>query len=557
MKELRAKLNDIAKRRGIYWNSYDIYGGVGGFYDYGPVGSLMKKNLLDIWLEEFVYKDGLFLIDAPAIGPEVVYRASGHLEKFTDYMVKCKSCGHAFRTDELIKDFVEYPDALSPKEIEKVIKENNVVCPDCGGELGEVEEFHLMFSTRIGLDKIGFLRPETAQGIFVNFPTLYRINREKLPMGVAQIGRGYRNEISPRQGVIRQREFQMAEIELFVDPEDEFKEEMIEDYPLPLLTMHGDEVKIGAKEAYKTGLVNGYILYYMVKIMKFLERVGINASKVRFRQHHREELAHYSKDTWDCEILISRGWVEVLGISYRGAYDLEHHMRYSGVDMRAFRKFKEPRKVSRKRIVPRMEILGPMFKGNAMKIAQKMEEIEVIGEELKIEINGKVYSIPPEGYDVIDEEVQVSGERFIPHVVEPSFGIDRILYSILEHSLYEREDSGYKVLKIPPEIAAIKAGVFPLMAKDKMDEKAREIMKTLRISGINSYYDESGSIGRRYARADEIGVPFCITVDYQTMQDSTVTIRDRDSTEQKRIQMKRIEEVLKSLIAGKLKFNEI
>ncbi len=557
MKELRAKLNDIAKRRGIYWNSYDIYGGVGGFYDYGPVGSLMKKNLLDIWLEEFVYKDGLFLIDAPAIGPEVVYRASGHLEKFTDYMVKCKSCGHAFRTDELIKDFVEYPDALSPKEIEKVIKENNVVCPDCGGELGEVEEFHLMFSTRIGLDKIGFLRPETAQGIFVNFPTLYRINREKLPMGVAQIGRGYRNEISPRQGVIRQREFQMAEIELFVDPEDEFKEEMIEDYPLPLLTMHGDEVKIGAKEAYKTGLVNGYILYYMVKIMKFLERVGINASKVRFRQHHREELAHYSKDTWDCEILISRGWVEVLGISYRGAYDLEHHMRYSGVDMRAFRKFKEPRKVSRKRIVPRMEILGPMFKGNAMKIAQKMEEIEVIGEELKIEINGKVYSIPPEGYDVIDEEVQVSGERFIPHVVEPSFGIDRILYSILEHSFYEREDSGYKVLKIPPEIAAIKAGVFPLMAKDKMDEKAREIMKTLRISGINSYYDESGSIGRRYARADEIGVPFCITVDYQTMQDSTVTIRDRDSTEQKRIQIEKIEEVLKSLIAGKLKFNEI
>ncbi len=559
MKELRAKLNDIAKRRGIFWNSYDIYGGVGGFYDYGPVGSLMKKNLLDIWLEEFVYKDGLFLIDAPAIGPEIVYRASGHLEKFTDYMVRCKSCGHAFRTDELIKDYVEFPDALSPEEIEKVIREHGIVCPDCGGALGEVEEFHLMFSTRIGLDKIGFLRPETAQGIFVNFPTLYRINREKLPMGVAQIGRGYRNEISPRQGVIRQREFQMAEIELFVDPEDKFNEDMIEDYSLPLLTMNGENIKISAKEAYKSGLVNGYILYYMVKIMKFMERIGVDTSKVRFRQHHREELAHYSKDTWDCEVLISRGWVEVLGISYRGAYDLEHHMRYSGVDMRAFRKFKEPKKVRRSRVIPRMEILGPMFKGNAMKIAQQMEEIEIEGEkkELKIEVNGKTYEVPPEAYDVVDEEVTLSGERFIPHVVEPSFGIDRILYSILEHSFYEREDSGYKVLRIKPEIAAIKAGVFPLMAKEGMDSKAREIMKILRERGINAYYDESGSIGRRYARADEIGVPFCITVDYQTLKDSTVTIRERDSTEQKRISITDLPDTLDSLIKGKLEFSEI
>ena len=559
MENLRSKINDVAKRRGFYWTSYDIYGGLGGFYDYGPLGSLMKKNLQDLWLKEFVYHDGLIFVDTPVIGPEAVYRASGHLDKFTDYMVRCKSCGHAFRVDELIEEYVETPDALSPDEIEKVIKTYNIKCPDCGGELGRVEEFHLMFSTSIGLGKKGFLRPETAQGIFVNFPNLYRINREKLPMGVAQIGRAFRNEISPRQGMLRLREFNMAEIELFVDPESGYKWHEIPERMLHILKRDGTDMMISSVEACKKEIVNCYISYYMARIVDFLQKLGIDLEKVRFREHHPEELAHYSRETWDCEIHISKGWVEVIGISYRGAYDLSHHMEYSGQDMRAFRRYQDEKNVRIERIVPRMEILGPMFKGNAQKIAKVLEDMEIEGDKkpLEIEVEGKKYRIPVDAYDLIVEDIKVSGERFIPHVIEPSFGIDRLFYAILEHSYYEREDSGYKVLRLEPVVAPVKTGVFPLMAKDGLDDLAKKILNLLREKGVNSYYDESGSIGRRYARADEIGTPFCITVDYQSLQDSTVTLRERDGTEQVRIRIDDLPETLINLSSGKIKFEDL
>ncbi len=560
MKDIRSKINDIAKRRGIYWGAYEIYGGIAGLYDYGPVGALLKKNILDLWVEEFVFKDGLMLIDAPALGPEHVYRASGHLDKFTDYMVRCRACGHSFRIDELVSEFVEVPDELTPEQLDAIIREHKIVCPDCGGEFSNVEEFHLMFSTRIGLDKIGFLRPETAQGIFVNFPTLYRINREKLPMGVAQIGRAYRNEISPRQGVLRQREFNMAEIELFIDPEEKFTEEIIEDVPVPILTRDGKNLRISAREIYKSGIATGYTAYYMAKIYRFFVALGIPEDKIRFRQHHEGELAHYSSDTWDCEILISRGWTEVTGISYRTSYDLERHMQYSGTDMRAFRRYDAEREIEITKIAPRMEILGPMFKGAALKISRKMEEMEIEhyeGGALSVEVDGAIYRVPEEAFEIKKIKKKVSGERFIPHVVEPSFGIDRIIYAILEHTYYEREDSGYKVLKLPAKIAPIKVGVFPLMAKDGLDNLAREVLGSLRRFGIHGYYDDSGSIGRRYARADEIGVPFCITIDYQTKEDNSVTIRDRDSTEQKRVSLTDIGVTIKKLESGEVSFDAL
>ena len=559
MENLRSKINDVAKRRGFYWSSYDIYGGLGGFYDYGPLGSLMKRNILDLWLKEFVYRDGLIFVDTPIIGPEIVYRASGHLDKFMDYMVRCKSCGHAFRANELIREYVETPDALSGDEIEKVIKTYNIKCPDCGGELGRVEEFHLMFSTNIGLGKKGFLRPETAQGIFVNFSNLYRINREKLPMGVAQIGHAFRNEISPRQGMLRLREFNMAEIELFVDPESEYKWQKIPERTLHILKRDGTDVKISSLEACKNEIINCYISYYMARIIDFLQMLGIDIHRVRFREHHSEELAHYSSETWDCEIFLSKGWVEVIGISYRGAYDLSHHMEYSGQDMRAFRRYQDEKKMRIERIIPRMEILGPMFKANAEKIAKKLEEIEIDGDKkpLEIEVNGKKYRIPIDAYDLVVEEIKTSGEKFIPHVVEPSFGIDRLFYAILEHSYYEREDSGYKVLRLNPVVSPLKAGVFPLMTKDGLDDLAKDVLNLLRERGINAYYDESGSIGRRYARADEIGTPFCITIDYQSLQDSTLTLRERDSTKQIRIKVDSLPKTLISLSSGKMRFEDL
>ena len=556
MNDTRVNVMEIAKRRGFYWKSYEIYGGLGGFYDYGPLGSWLKENIVNLWKQEFVVKDGLLMMDGPNIGPEIMYVASGHAEKFTDYMVKCKKCGHVFRADELLKTYVENPEKLDREGIKKAIREYNVKCPDCGGDLSNPERFHLMFTTRVGLDKNAFLRPETAQGIFVNFPIMYRLNREKLPLGVAQIGKGFRNEISPRQGLLRLREFNMAEIELFVDPYEEPELENVGDTMLNLLTRDG-EMKISAKEAVDRKIMAPYIAYYMTKIISFLEKLGIDLNRVRFRQHFKEELAHYARDTWDCEILISSGWIEVIGIADRGDYDLRRHMTYSGRDLTALRRFKEPKKIKIKRLRPRMEILGPMFKKDAGRIAEKIESMEYVEGELEIELDGKIVKVPEDAYEIRIEEETIGGERFIPHVIEPSFGIDRILYAILEHSYYERSDSGYKVLKLPPRIAPIKVGVFPLMPKDNLDVEARKLLEKLRTSGIPSYYDESGSIGRRYARADEIGVPFCVTIDYQTLEDSTVTIRDRDSAQQKRVKIENLVTVLRALIEEIESFQEI
>ncbi len=557
MSDVRVSIMEIAKRRGFYWKAYEIYGGLSGFYDYGPLGALIKENLLRLWREEFVIKDGLLMLDGPNIGPELMYIASGHAEKFTDYMVTCKKCGHSFRADELLKGIVENPEKLDEKGLKRAIKESNVRCPDCGGELTDPERFHLMFPTKVGLDKNAFLRPETAQGIFVNFSIMYRLNREKLPFGVAQIGKGFRNEISPRQGLLRLREFNMAEIELFVDPYETTLPGEIDDVYLSLLTRDGENLRVKVKEAIEKQIMSPYIAYYMGKILNFLNKLGIDLKRVRFRQHFKEELAHYARDTWDCEILLSSGWTEVIGIADRGDYDLRRHMTYSGRDLTALRRFKEPKKIKIKKLRPRMEILGPMFKGEAKKIAEIIEEMEFTDGNLEVDLNGKRVKIPQDAYEVVIEEETIGGERFIPNVIEPSFGIDRLIYSLLEHAYYEREDSGYKVLRLKPRIAPLKVGVFPLMSKDDLDDVAREILAILRSGGINSYYDDSGSIGRRYARADEIGVPFCITVDYQTLKDRTVTVRERDSAEQKRIPIGKLPEIIRQLVEEQVKFSEI
>jgi len=557
MNDIKLKILEIAKRRGFYWKSYEIYGGLGGFYDYGLLGASLKDNILQLWKDYFVTKEGFLLLDSPNIGPELLYIASGHAEKFTDYMVKCKKCGHVFRADELLRGHVDNPEKFDAVGLWKNIKEKGIKCPDCGGELTYPEKFHLMFSTRVGMDKNAFLRPETAQGIFINFPIFYRLNREKLPLGVAQIGKGFRNEISPRQGLLRLREFNMAEIEVFIDPQEKFPLGDVRSISMPLLTREGKEYMITVEQAVKMGILSEPMAYFMGKIIIFLEKIGIDIKKVRFRQHSREELAHYSRDTWDCEVLLSYGWVEIIGIADRGDYDLKRHMEYSGKDLRAFRRFKSPKKRKIKRLKARMEILGPLFKNDARKIAEILENMEYEGGDIEILLEDRKIKIPKNAYEVVEIEESVGGERFIPQVIEPSFGIDRILYAILEHSYYERKDSGYKVLKLKPRVAPIKAGIFPLVSKEPLTTKALEILKTIRDSGISCYYDDSGSIGRRYARADEIGVPFCVTVDYTTEKDNTVTIRERDSTLQKRVRISELPEILELLSDEKINFESL
>ena len=269
----------LCKRRGFFWPSFEIYGGVAGMYDYGPLGTELKNNITNVWRDAYRLGEGFVEIDSETINPEPVFKASGHLDEFSDLLVTCRDCAEPFRADHLVKGLHPNPDCLGGKELEALIRENDVRCPDCGGELASVEEFNLMFKTNIGpgSNRPGYLRPETAQGIFVNYTHLYRYMREKLPFGVIQVGRGYRNEISPRQGVIRLREFNMMEAELFVDPEDKSWERYdgIKDELLRLVPSSGEEVRVTVAQAVERGIIANEVLAYFVWFTQsFLVRVG-------------------------------------------------------------------------------------------------------------------------------------------------------------------------------------------------------------------------------------------------------------------------------------------
>lgn len=529
------KIMSLAKRRGFLYPSFEIYGGEAGFYDYGPLGTLLKNNIENKWRDFYIIGERFFEISTPVITPFEVLKSSGHVDEFMDEIATCEKCKLSFKVEELEDD----------------------KCPSCGGDVKK-EKLNLMFETYIGAKKReqAFLRPETAQGIFVDFYLLYEFFRRKIPFGVVQIGKGFRNEVSPRQGMIRLREFSMAEAEIFFEPDKKkhpnFRE--IENEIIKLLTENDEEIEIKAGDAVKRRIVgNEALVYYMVLTKKFLKEVGIDEGKIRFRQHKKDELAHYANECWDAEIHSERfGWIECVGIADRSAYDLEAHIKSSGVDMRAFRKFDEPKRIKRKFIKPKMNKLGEKFKEKAVKILNEMKKIEIDDEidKITVEIDGEKIEIGGEYFDIVEREETVNGEKFVPHVIEPSYGIDRIFYFVLEHNYREIEKEGerYSIMSLPAGIAPIKAGVFPLVSKDGLPEIAREIEKDLRKNGIISFYDDGGSIGRRYARMDEIGTPFCITVDYQTKEDNTVTIRFRDTTEQIRIKIDEIVEWMKERI---------
>ncbi|HHF56188.1 MAG TPA: glycine--tRNA ligase [Thermoplasmatales archaeon] len=523
------KIISLAKRRGFLYPSYEIYGGEAGFYDYGPLGTLMKNNIETIWRRFYILGEKFFEISTPVITPYAVLKASGHVDEFIDKIATCKKCGASFKVEEL--------------------KEGK--CPLCGGDVIE-GELNLMFETYIGAKKKdkAFLRPETAQGIFVDFPLLYEFFRKKMPFGAVQIGKGFRNEVSPRQGIIRLREFSMAEAEVFFSPHEKrhpnFDE--IADENVLLITEKDEEINCSIGEAVRRGIIgNEALAYYIALTKKFLISVGIDAEKIRFRQHKKEELAHYANECWDAELYSERfGWIECVGIADRSAHDLEAHMKATGVDMRAFRKYDEAKIIRKKVLKARMDKLGKEFREKAAKIKEEMEKIEARGDEekIKVVVDGEEIEIGREFFTIEEVEEKVTGERFIPHVIEPSYGIDRIFYFVMEHNFREMEKEGerYVVLSLPPEIAPIKAGVFPLVNRDGLPEIAKEIEEELRKEGIMAIYDDRGSIGRRYARMDEIGTPYCITVDYQTKEDDTVTIRYRDTTEQIRVAREQVAE---------------
>jgi glycyl-tRNA synthetase len=560
---------ELAKRRGFLWNSFELYGGTAGFYDYGPLGAMLKRRVENIWREIFVINEGYYEIESPTIGIEDIFIASGHVGGFSDPLTECHKCNEAFRADHLVGDVVDNPDTLSADDLTAVIGKHNIKCPECGGSLGKVYEFNLMFKTSIGPGgkRVGYLRPETAQGMFVDFQRLLKFYRDRLPFGATQVGKAYRNEISPRQGVIRLREFTQAEAEIFIDPRDKThpKFSEISDIALVLYSQEGQargsSEKMTIKEAVQNGIIaHEFLGYCLARTYQFLIRVGVSHEKLRFRQHMKDEMAHYAADCWDAEIESERfGWVEVVGIADRTDYDLKAHARQSETELNVYVSYDNPVRVERFEVKPNMGILGPRFKGKAGKIANALkimkpedlsdEIIEVVVDGERIQLENDAVS-----FDNVSEEIH--GENIIPHVIEPSFGIDRITYSLLEHSFFEEEAKAEEgeeeekriVLRLPAEVAPVQAAVLPLLTRKELIDPANEIVKSLRKAGILVAFDDSGTIGRRYRRNDEVGTPYSITVDYQTLEDGTVTIRDRDTMEQVRAGMDGIGDNISDII---------
>jgi len=561
------KVVELAKRRGFYSQTAEAYGGVAGFYTYGPEGAELKRNIEDLWRARFNVKEGHREIEAPTIMPEAVFEASGHLKTFDDMIIECPECGASNRADHLVEDNTEIEEAesFSSEKIEELIKENDLQCPECGYSLGgiKVDDFNLMFKTNIGPgdSNPGYLRPETAQGIFVEFPRFKDYMRNQLPFGITQIGKAYRNEISPRKSIIRVREFTQAELEHFIDPEeDEPDLEKVENVKLRLYSAEEQEKQDGDIREMKVGeavekeiIESEWVAYYLGVSKKWYEKIGIDMEKFRYRQHLSDELSHYASDCWDAETYVTGDWVEITGFAYRGCYDLKKHMEHSGEEYRIFKEYDEPKEVEKTEINVEMSELGPKYGEKAGKISEELkkkirENRELTEqEEITVKVDGDEHNI---NTDLISSETvkeEITGERILPEVVEPSFGIGRILYSVLEHSYEEDKIDGEerKVLRFQSELAPNDVAVFPLMNEEGMDSKAEEIAEQLRKEGLSVRYDDSGSIGRRYRRQDEIGTPYCVTVDHQTMEDSTVTLRDRDSTEQERVKIKEIKEKLR------------
>ncbi|GAA0296292.1 glycine--tRNA ligase [Halarchaeum salinum] len=576
-------LVELAKRRGFFFQSSEAYGGVSGFYTYGPQGASLKEHVEETWRERFAVAEGHMQIDAPTVMPEPVFEASGHLDGFDDMLVECASCNESHRADHLIEGAtdIEEAESLPTDEVAALLDAHDIDCPTCGAPLAgqPVDEFNLMFETNIGpgTSQTGYLRPETAQGIFVEFPRLKEYARGQLPFGVTQVGKSYRNEISPRNALVRTREFTQAELELFVDPDDEGPDvSAVADVEVTLYPAEnqpdGDYVETTVGDAVTEGIVDPWVAYYLGVATEWYETIGVDFERFRYRQHQPGERAHYASDCWDAEADVSAAgeepdWIEIAGYAYRGDYDLTKHDEHADDTFTVFKQYDEPKTVERASVDPDMSYLGPEFGGAAADVADALatlaerDRAAFEDEEVTVTVDGEEYTVPTEktGFEFAEETE--AGRHVTPHVVEPSIGIDRTVYTVLAHAYDEDEvDEGERtVLRLDTSVAPTGVAVFPLMDKDGMGERARDIAADLRAAGYDVTYDDSGNIGRRYRRQDEIGTPFCVTVDYESVEDDpeTVTLRERDSTEQVRVASDDLESILADLRAGETTFDDL
>jgi len=566
---------NIAKKRGFLWSSFEIYSGVAGFFDYGPLGAILKNKIMNKWREYYLVGEGFYEIESPTIMPEEALKASGHVDHFNDPMTECKDCLEVFRADHIIKETIgQEVEGLENQELTEILSNQQILCPRCEGHLTHVWSYNLMFQTLIGAKgkKTGYMRPETAQGIFIPFKRLLRFYRGKLPFGVVQLGKAYRNEISPRQGVIRLREFTQAEAEIFVDPRDkkhprfhDVAKQMLTLYPADAQEEDGEPIQVTAQEAVDKGVVSSQMLTYQLCLAdRFMEDLGIPENVIRFRQHMKTEMAHYAIDCWDVEIHTDRyGWVEVIGIADRSDFDLKSHSQHSREDLSVFMEYDEPQTITKLTVKPNMKKFGPLFKGNAPKIMEFLKNTDVYPikqafEEdgtYQLKLEGETYQLTPDILSFEEVEETVRGEKVYPHVIEPSYGIDRITYSVLLHTFTQEDDRN--IFHFPADLAPVGVNVFPLVNKDELVEIANKIMAHLRVEGIIAEVDTSGTIGRRYARSDEIGTPFAVTADHQSLEDNTVTIRERDSQKQVRVLISEVPSKINDLMVKKISFSDL
>ncbi|HLC80177.1 MAG TPA: glycine--tRNA ligase [Candidatus Nanoarchaeia archaeon] len=485
---------NLAQRRSLFFPSSPLYyphATPAGLWDYGPYGAAIRRKVIDLWRKDLVQKENFLEIYGSQIMPAAVFQASGHLTSLVDPITLCQKCHAIYRADKLITEVTKkhVPEAMEEKEFDELIKKNKIVCQKCKSYLTPVKKFNMMVSSPLGIGKQQecYLRPETCQTIFVDFDQLMKTMRIKLPQGISQVGRSFRNEISPRQGILRAVEFSQMETEVFFNPEkinelENFEE--VENYKVRVLLQKEKEIKeISAKELVSKKIVSGKLVaYYLARVQQLYEKYGLPTKALRFREVAANDRAFYSKETWDFEVETSLGWLELIANNYRTDYDLKGHGQASKKDL-----------------------------------------------------------------SVLDE----NNKRFIPHVWEISIGVDRTFYAILEHA-YREEGEGEKkrvFLSLKPQLAPIDFCIFPLVSKEGLPEKAREIYQELR-QGYSVFYDEAGSIGKRYARADEVGVPFCLTIDFGSLNDHAVTIRERDSVKQKRVKIKDLKNTIYRLLIG-------
>ena len=484
---------EIAKRRGFFWQSSLIHRGPAGFYDYAHVGTLLKRKWENQWRRFFIgLEDNFFEIQTSVIMPKEVFKASGHLEHFVDPVVKCSKCGNTERADHILEDVLhENFEGLTTEEMTDLIKKHNIKCPKCKGPLESTDVFNMLFPMDVGAGKDikkTYLTGETAQGAYTNFKLEFDALRKQLPMGLAIIGKAFRNEIAPRNAIIRMREFCQAELQIFFDPDTIAEHPRFSEISKVKLNLFpvsnrktGKIESVSCDDVVKNLKLPKFYVYHMARIQQFyLDILKLPKERIRFRQLSDEEKAFYNKYHWDIEMDLPSlgGWKEVAGCHYRTDHDLKGHQ-------------------------------------------------EVSGEKMVVDVEGK---------------------KVLPHVLELSFGVDRNIYSLLELAYTEEKER--TVLKFPRLVSPFDAGIFPLVKKEGLPEKAREIQRMLEEAGFNIFFDQSASIGRRYRRIDEIGVAAGITVDFDSLKKNDVTLRDRDSMKQVRVKISDLPEILKKFQNG-------